>query len=312
VLSAASINSYMNATRSYLNYCDIEVSPSRFRYRVSLPPVYKVDEEAINAEDVKRILLACSNKRLKAFLLLLASSGVRATEGLALRESDINWNNIAFEDPKDTNTRAIIHVRKEYSKNRLARRIFISNECARHLKQYIDWKYRDRTYERKYYNLKNRVRSQDDLIFSTVNSTEPSNIYFKMLEMYQQTLDSIGLSERKETATGAVYRRRKITFHSFRRFVKTAISDAAGQDYSEFILGHKKSPYYVQKQSDLEHIYTEKCMRYLTFLDYPTLQTTSKNFEAQLQGAVEQLMKLILTMIMIMIKIKTRLQIAQT
>ncbi len=41
-------------------------------------------------------------------------------------------------------------------------------------------------------------------------------------------------------------RRRKITLHSFRRFVKTVISDQVGQDYSEWFLGHAKSPYYIR------------------------------------------------------------------
>ena len=77
--------------------------------------------------------------------------------------------------------------------------------------------------------------------------------------------------------------RRKITLHSFRRFAKTTISDQAGKDYSEWFLGHSKSPYYTKKEPDRREIYTAKCMKYLTFLDYTTLEATGKNIEAKLE-----------------------------
>ena len=37
--------------------------------------------------------------------------------------------------------------------------------------------------------------------------------------------------------------RRKITLHSFRRFVKTTISDLGYADYSEWFIGHAGSTY---------------------------------------------------------------------
>ena len=77
-------------------------------------------------------------------------------------------------------------------------------------------------------------------------------------------------------------RRRKITLNSFRRFVKTGISDQTNQDYSEWFLGHSKSPYYTKKEPDRREIYATKCMKYLTFLDYSTLEATGKNIEAKL------------------------------
>jgi hypothetical protein len=64
--------------------------------------------------------------------------------------------------------------------------------------------------------------------------------------------------------------------------VKTVISDQANQDYSEWFLGHNKSPYYTKKESDRRKIYVNKCMKYLTFLDYTTLEASGKNFEAKL------------------------------
>jgi hypothetical protein len=74
-----------------------------------------------------------------------------------------------------------------------------------------------------------------------------------------------------------------ISFHSFRRFVKSVISDQVSQDYLEWYLGHAgRSVYYQKKEPEKREIYTTKCMPYLTFLDYTSLENTGKNIEAKL------------------------------
>jgi hypothetical protein len=92
-------------------------------------------------------------------------------------------------------------------------------------------------------------------------------------------LSSVGLDERKEEG---IQKRRKITLHSFRRYVKSVISNQVNQDYSEWYLGHSKSPYYSIKEVERRGIYRDKCMRYLTFLDYEILEATGKGIEAKL------------------------------
>ena len=53
-------------------------------------------------------------------------------------------------------------------------------------------------------------------------------------------------------------------------------------EYSEWFLGHNKSPYYTKKEPERREIYATKCIKYLTFLDYSTLEATGKNIEAKL------------------------------
>jgi integrase len=277
-LSTSSMHSYMNAARSYFQYNDIIITASGFRNKVGLPSILKEKEVAIDATDIREMLNHCTNRRLKAYLLVLASSGMRATEALAMRVRDINFGNSLV----DKNECATVTVRAEYAKTGDSRDVYISNEAARYVKDWIDWKYRDRTKERKYYKLLNRMQSENDLIFSTVNAINPRGIYFKMLEEFQKVLKLAGLDSRKE---GGKYKRRKITFHSFRRFVKTTISNQTGNaDYSEYILGHRDT-YYTNKSGELERIYKEQCMKYLTFLSYDTVQTTATTFEAKLKAA---------------------------
>ena len=89
----------------------------------------------------------------------------------------------------------------------------------------------------------------------------------------------MGLDERKEEGRKL---RRKVTLHSLRRHAKGVISNQVNQDYSEWFLGHSKSPYYTLKDANKREIYASKVMKYLTFLDYTTLEATGKNIEAKL------------------------------
>jgi integrase len=253
-LTSASIKLYIAAVRSYLAYYDIDIIPSKFRRKVKMPKMYREDEEPLDASDIRKILLSCNNRRLKAYLLVLASGGMRAMEALAIRLKDIDF----------TDSPTKIHIRKEYSKTKTARDIYISDEATLYLKQWINWKY----------NNEERPRTPDDhdLIFTVYRTKSPYGLYVKALVEFEKLLSVVGLDER----------RRKITLHSFCRFVKTVISDQTNTDYSEWFLGHNKSPYYTKKEPERREIYTIKCMKYLTFLDYTTLESTGKNIEAKL------------------------------
>jgi len=84
-LTLSSIKLCMAAVRSYLAYYDIDTIPSKFKRKVKMPKMYREDEEPLDASDIRKILLACNNRRLKSYLLVLASGGMRAIEGLAIR-----------------------------------------------------------------------------------------------------------------------------------------------------------------------------------------------------------------------------------
>lgn len=100
-----------------------------------MPKLYRQDE-AIDAADIRTLLLSCNNRRLKPYILILASAGARATEASAIRLCDIDF------DSKPTK----IHVRKEYAKTRVARDVYISDEATKFLREWISYKYRERKY----------------------------------------------------------------------------------------------------------------------------------------------------------------------
>jgi hypothetical protein len=88
-----------------------------------------------------------------------------------------------------------------------------------------------------------------DLIFAVYQSIEDpnlKNLYFDVVRFFGKTLDSMGKGSKED---GSNERRREITLHSFRRFVKTIISDLGYSDFSEWFIGHSGSTYWRKKES---------------------------------------------------------------
>jgi len=261
--SPNSVSLYMAAVRSYLGYYDIDVVPSRFKRKVRMPKLLKEDAEPLDAADIRRILLSCSNRRLKSYLLVLASSGARSTEVLASRIKDYDFSSSPVK----------LHIRKEYAKTRVARDVWISDEAAEYLtKEWLPWKYTKR---------RGKIihkQTPDDIVFSMRNTDQPEKIYKNILDEFGKVLEITGLDGRKESDG-----RRKLGFHSLRRYCKTVIATQTNTDYSEWYLGHSKSPYWTMKEAQRKEIYVTKVLPFLTFLDYGALESTSKGIVSQLE-----------------------------
>lgn len=280
-VNPSSINQYITGVRSFLSYYDVDIVPAKFKRRVRIPKVYHEEEEPIDAKDIRQLLLNCHNRRLKAFILVLASSGLRASEACAIRFCDIDF----------TVRPTRIHVRKEYAKTRVSRDVWISDEATKFVQDWLAFKFGDSiltiidTNSSVDINI-DRNKSKKNLLSQSLifqvqlsnHHVTPKSLYVKILIQYQKLLQIAGFGERKEGMT-----RRKITFHSFRRFTKTILSDNVGKEYSEWYLGHAKSGYYVSKPEVRAATYAEKAMKYLTFLDYSTLEDRGKSIEAKMR-----------------------------
>lgn len=267
-LSQSSINQYLIGVKSYLQFHDVDIVPYKFKKRVTVPKVPREEELAIDQNDIRTILQQCHNRRLKAYLLVLASSGVRATEACSLRLCDIDFN----ENPTK------IHIRAQYTKTKHSRNVYISDEATQYLKNWVEHRHSlilDKT-------RKIDKKISESLVFQVFNANNrnvtPLTIYNKLVQQFHNLLDTTDFGQRKDGM-----QRRQITFHSFRRYVKTTISDSlAGSDYSEWFLGHSKSTYYVSKPEVRAEIYKTKVMKYLTFLEYSMLEATGKSLEARM------------------------------
>jgi integrase len=66
------------------------ISPRKFKLKVKLPRAIIKNKEALSKEDIVDILNACSEIRLKTYVMLLAGTGMRAVEALSIRIKDID------------------------------------------------------------------------------------------------------------------------------------------------------------------------------------------------------------------------------
>jgi integrase len=73
--------------KNFLEFHDIDVSPRKFKLKIRLPKNVKRNKEAIDKNDVVNILNGCSDIKLKTYVMLLASTGLRATEALSISKN---------------------------------------------------------------------------------------------------------------------------------------------------------------------------------------------------------------------------------
>ena len=129
-------------------------------------------------------------------------------------------------------------------------------------------------------------KKDTDLVFAVYqsrNAPNPDILYDDLGRSFAKTLDRLSKGDRED----GNQRRRQISLHSFRRFVKTTISDLGYADFSEWFIGHSGSTYWTKKDSEKAEIFL-KVEPYLTFLNIPRLERQG----ADIQSKVEQLEQL--------------------
>jgi integrase len=79
-VSPLTLKQWVITVKNFLKYNDVDINPRKFKLKVKLPKAIRKNKEALNKKDVVNILNACSNIRLKTYVMLLASTGARAVE----------------------------------------------------------------------------------------------------------------------------------------------------------------------------------------------------------------------------------------
>jgi integrase/recombinase XerD len=283
-ISALTLKQKVVTVKNFFEYCDVDISPRKFKLKVKLPRVIRKNKQALSKEDIIDILNACSDIRLKTYVMLLAATGMRATEALSIRIKDL--------DLKSNPAKAL--VRGEYTKTKSDRTVFLTDEITQQLTSWLNYKYRTRRvcYKNKQTGkttteIRTPEKKDFDLVFAVYQSTKtpvPSNLYIDFRDSFGKTLDRMNKGDREEGSNG---RRRQITLHSFRRFVKSTISDLGYADYSEWFIGHSGSTYYRKNDKEKAEIFA-KIEPYLTFLNIHQLERQG----ADIQSKVEELEEL--------------------
>jgi integrase len=278
-ISTLTIKQRVVTIKNFFEYCDIDISPRRFKLKVKLPKIIRKKKEAISKEDITEILNVCDNIRLRTYVMLLAATGMRAVEALSIRIKDIDFNSNPVE----------LFVRGEYTKTKVDRIIFLTEEVTCQLKSWLNYKHRTRRVchqdkETGKTITENRTpdKKETDLVFAVYQKgiPHPEYLYHDLSGSFASTLDRSGKGSWEDDNK----RRRKITLHSFRRFVKSTISDLGYADFSEWFIGHSGSAYWTKKDSEKAEIF-RKVEPYLTFLNLPQLERQG----ADIQSKVEEL-----------------------
>jgi integrase len=280
-ISSLTLKQRIITVKNFFEYHDVDISPRKFKFKVKLPRIVSKNKEALSKEDITGILNACSDIRIKTYAMLLAAGGFRAVEALSIRIKDLDLESRP----------ARVLVRGEYTKTKTDRIVFLTEEVVAQLNSWLQYKYRTRRVSHKDQKAVRTItehrtpeRKVTDLIFAIYQqSPDPNRLYDDFCRSFAKTLDRMGKGTREEGNK----RRRQITLHSFRRFVKTTISDLGYADYSEYFIGHSGSTYWRKKESEKGDIFL-KIEPYLTFLNVHQLERQG----ADIQTKVEELEEL--------------------
>lgn len=143
-------------------------------------------ETALVARKTKQIELL---PKVKIFLDSIALKSIKSnrsySSGITLLQNFLNENQQKYQ-----------HIRKEYTKTKVSRDVYISDEATNYLKQWIDWKYRDKTKEKEKGTIKSA--NLEDLVFSTYSiinkGSNPYNLYVTLFKEFSKLLILTGMA----------------------------------------------------------------------------------------------------------------------
>lgn len=187
--------------------------PAEMTRRIKVGGRALTRDRAPTTEELRHILNH-SDLQLKAYLLLLTSSGMRPGEGLG-----IEWSDVDLSTGK-------IHIRREIAKNGEPRDTFVSTEALDVLKQ---WQAYHPTYAEK----ADAYTIPEEFVRDT-NRVFPLS-YNGVRDKYGRVLEKCGLDEKDPTTGWLVLR-----LHVMRKFFRTRLPQGgASINAVEQMLGHE-------------------------------------------------------------------------
>ena len=266
ILSNNTIRLYVTIAKDFLNYLGCKIYIEDIKQRFRLPKARHAYEEGLTKETINR-LVRFANPKLATSILMACSSGMRISELLQLRLSDIDFTRVP----------TTVIIRAETTKTRETRLTHISAEATNSLKDYLN-----RFSITDYLFLKKDHQNEEQYNRDVVTTRQS---FERMLRHVRQNIAELN----KKNENG----RNSIHFHAFRAWFKTQVTDAHQSDFAEALMGHKslKIIYYRQNDKarsktylDVEHALTisdtEKIDR-----DYSDMQKDN----LELRGIVDSL-----------------------
>ncbi|MGH9876198.1 MAG: tyrosine-type recombinase/integrase, partial [Nitrososphaerales archaeon] len=273
------VRTLVKTFRQVLEFNDLEISQRTFALKVKLPRKITRVKTPVDIHEIRAVLQSAKDIKLRTFLMTIAATGVRPIEASSILHKHID---LKSNPPRIT-------IRAEYTKMRVERYVYLTQELAKQISLYLDYKLRQRWQDNgdgKQVKVV-PINRPNDLLFAPYrrDASQPTvnSIYIRLLINTEQLLDTIGKNER--IGNGEV---RKFHFYSMRRFAKSTISDLGYGDFSEWMLGHSGSPYYEQSEKDRAEVW-RKVEPYLTFLDVSAIEARQRDIESELEATKDTL-----------------------
>jgi integrase len=279
-ISSLSVKMFTTTIKNFLEFNDVEISPRKFKLKVRMPKVIRASKEPLTKEDIIEIIHACSfNLKLQTYIMFLASTGARANEATSIRLCDYDSN------------KGKVSIRGQFTKTKADRYVSLTTEMNKQMQAWLSYKYRTRDIvsynkdntKKTQIEVRSPLRNEEDFIFSSKvgeanNTATVRGMYITLVTAFEKALDRLGKGAYEDSKK----RRRKITLHSFRRFVKSTISNLGYGDYSEWYIGHVGSTYYRVSDKEKAELFN-KIAPHLTFMDYSALERQGADIQTKLE-----------------------------
>ena len=285
LLSTRTLNQRVKHIKHFLEVYDITISQTKFKMKIKLPREIKREKEGMTKDQVREILAACDDIRLKTYVMFLASTGWRASEALSVQLQDIDFDRSPVR----------VNLRGENAKTRTDRHTYLTREMVTQLKSWLDFKYRERTIKQYYDKNTGKivykvlhlkpVRRSDDYVFMPYHDdgleTTVEYAYKNLSRRFGELLDRMNIKFRHDG------KRREITLHSFRHFVYTTIDGLGQNQFAEYFIGHTNSTYWRKPESEKVTTFL-KIEPYLTFMDVAALEAKGADMETKTEQVMAE------------------------
>jgi integrase len=140
LLSTRTLNQRVKHIKHFLEANDVTINQTKFKMKIKLPKEIKREKEGMAKDQVREILVACDDIRLKTYVIFLASTGWRASEALSVQLQDTDFDRNPVR----------VNLQGENAKTRTDRHTYLTQEMVTQLKSWLDFKYRERTIKQYY------------------------------------------------------------------------------------------------------------------------------------------------------------------
>lgn len=251
-MKGSSVQDYMTVAKVYLVDQDVNIPNEKFRRRVRLPVKIPINDKLLEEKEIIQLLDQAPDKRMRALILLLTSSGMRLQEALTLRVRQLTL---------DDQPRAILNAKQ--TKNSKTREVWMSRQAAAAIKAL---KRSEDQYVFDFIEPKNKnwVPDPDSKQVKAVGSVEGYRAYMaekKAIQMLRRLAKRVSLDDKIEGHNWY-----NVRFHAFRKYAFTMALRYVGESFGHALLGHKgyMNTYDLSPTEQLREIYFTKLEPHLT------------------------------------------------